>query len=93
LRKSKLFLFLFKLVWHVLPSIKNFVYKKKNYNLKQKNLNSLQFTFSSVLIFPELQFFYFFFKSFKNLKISFSFSNSITKYELFFISRFYKIPS
>lgn len=60
--------------------------------LKQNSLNSLIITIPSALNFLELQTFYFFFKSFTNLTIVFSFSKNITKNELFFCSRFYKLP-
>jgi len=75
-----------------LPTIKNF-YSKFNFNkLKQNKINLLTLTIPSALNFFELQSFYFFFKSFNNLTILFSFSSGITKNELYFTSRFYKIP-
>lgn len=92
LRKSALFSFLYKLIWLVLPNIKNF-YSKLNFNkLKQNKFNSLSLTIPSALNFLDLQSFYFFFKSFNNLKIVLSFSKVITKNELYFSSRFYKLP-
>jgi hypothetical protein len=76
----------------VLPNVKNFLQKKKNYKLKKKHINSLHIIIPSVLNFIELQAFYFFFKAFNNLKITLTFSNKIKTEELIFTSRFYKIP-
>lgn len=92
LRNTSLFAFLFKLIWQVLPNIKNFHSSLKFNKLKENRMNGLTLTIPSALNFLELQSFYFFFKSFNNLRIVFSFSRDITKNELFFTSRFYKLP-
>ena len=92
LRNTVLNFFLFKLIWQVLPNIKNFYNKKNIIKSKQNSLNSLILTIPLALNFMELQPFYFFFKSFNNLKLLFSFSSNISKNELLFISRFYKLP-
>lgn len=75
-----------------MPNIKNFHSKLKFNKLKQNKLNVLTLTIPSALNFLELQSFYFFFKSFNNLTILLSFPVNITKNELYFSSRFLKIP-
>jgi ribosomal protein L5 len=92
LRKNSLIFFLLKLLWEVIPNIKNF--KKKSYfsKLKQQQLNSLMFVVADPLVFSELKSFYFFFKNCSNLRILFSFSNKSKNKELYFKSRFLQLP-
>ena len=49
-------------------------------------------TIPSALNFSELNSFYFFFKSFTNLNILITFARNISKNELLFLSRAYKLP-
>lgn len=92
LRKSVLSFFLFKLIWQILPNIKNFYCKLKFKLANLKKINTLTITIPSALNFFELQSFYFFFKGFNNLTITLSFPATITKNELFFSARVSKIP-
>jgi ribosomal protein L5 len=92
LRKNSLIFFILKLLWEVIPSIKNF--KKKSYfsKLKHQELNSLMFVIPDPLAFSELKSFYFFFKNCLNLRILFSFSKKSKSKELYFKARFLQLP-
>jgi ribosomal protein L5 len=92
LRKNSLIFFALKLIWEVIPNIKNFKKKTSFLKLKQKNLNSLMMIIPDPLVFSELKFFYFFFKNCSNLRILFSFSKNSKKKELYLKSRFLQFP-
>jgi ribosomal protein L5 len=93
LRKNSLIFFLLKLIWVIIPNIKNFRKKLFFLKLKQKHLNSLMITISDPLVFPELNSFYFFFKNCSNLRILLSFSKGSNKKESYFKSRFLQFPT
>jgi ribosomal protein L5 len=93
LRNKKLFHFLFRVIWEILPSLKNFKLTPNLTKVKQENLNSSMLFISDPLIFYELKNFYFFFKSCTDLRINISFPSSCKKKELFFINRLLKLPS
>ena len=94
LRKKNLYLFIFKLLYQVLPAnkISNF-YKKKKLHRSFYRVNTLLLVIPSVLHFFELQSFFLFFNKFLNLNILFSFSESITQKEFVFTNCFLKIPA
>jgi len=92
LRKSSLTSFTLRFIWEILPKIKNFHLKRNFSDLKQNQLDSLMFVIPDPLVFSELNFFYFFFKSCSNLRLLFSFSPKIGKKELYFKSRFLHFP-
>jgi len=61
LRKNSLIFFILKLLWEIIPNIKNFRKKNLFSKLKQTHLNSLMVPIPDPLVFSELKFFYFFF--------------------------------
>jgi hypothetical protein len=93
LRNKKLFDFLFRIVWEILPSLKNFKLTPKISKVKQESLNSVMLFISDPLIFSELKNFYFFFKSCTDLRINLSSHSFCKKKELFFINRLLKLPN
>ena len=93
LRNKKLFDFLFRIVWEILPSLKNFRLTPKISKVKQESLNSVMLFISDPLIFSELKNFYFFFKSCTDLRINLSSPSFCKKKELFFINRLLKLPN
>lgn len=92
LRKEKKRAFLTSLVWSVLPNMKIFRKNTKFHGSEKDNLNSLIFVLSDPLIFSELKDFYFYFKSCVDLRILISFSKGLKKKEIFFNTRFSRIP-
>jgi ribosomal protein L5 len=92
LRKNSLIFFVLKLIWEIIPNIKNFRKKSLFSKLKQDHLNSSMVVIPDPLVFPELKFFYFFFKNCSNLRILFSFSKKSKKKEFYLKSRFLQLP-
>jgi hypothetical protein len=92
LRNVNLQLFILKLVWEVIPSIKNFRFKIKLNSIKTSFLSSLIMVIPDPLVFPVLKNFYFFFKSCTNLRMSFSFPRKAEKEEIFLNLRLSQIP-
>jgi hypothetical protein len=93
LRNKKLKNFLFRIIWEILPSLKNFKLTPKISKVKQESLNSVMLFLSDPLIFSELKNFYFFFKSCIDLRINVSLPSFCKKKELFFINRLLKLPN
>jgi ribosomal protein L5 len=91
LRKKQADLLFSKLVWEVLPKIKDL---SLNYNLKKdlKQNSVLSFTIRDPFIFSELKNFYFLFKEIGSLQIVLSFKKMNSKEESFLKSRLLQLP-
>ena len=84
-------LFLLKLVWEILPKIKDL---NLNYNLKRDSNQSsvLLFKIKDPFVFSELKNFYFLFKDAGSLKVVCSFKKNNSKGETYFKSRLLQLP-
>jgi ribosomal protein L5 len=91
LRKKQADLLFSKLVWEVLPKIKDL---SLNYNLKKdlKQNSVLSFKIRDPFIFSELKNFYFLFKEIGSLQIVLSFKKMNSKEESFLKSRLLQLP-
>jgi ribosomal protein L5 len=91
LRKKQADFLFSKLVWEVLPKIKDL---SLNYNLKKdlKQNSVLSFKIRDPFIFSELKNFYFLFKEIGSLQIVLSFKKMNSKEESFLKSRLLQLP-
>jgi large subunit ribosomal protein L5 len=87
LSKKEMYKFLGKLIFEILPKLKN-----KNLIKTLKTKNALTYNFSNPLIFKEFEKNYLFFNSLKNLQITFITNTSINE-ELFFLLNSFKFKT
>jgi ribosomal protein L5 len=90
-RKKRANLLFFKLIWEVLPKMKDL---NLNYNLKKDSQHSsvLSFRLTDPFIFSELKNFYFIFKDVGSIKVVCSFKKTNSKEETFYKSRLLQLP-